>query len=114
MPARKPPEARFKPNLYVVARFLDALAEPERAPTRSQLQAAAGVNYDIFRTYLDFFERKGYARVREDGTVVATAEGRRVRAELRAWIAAFLEAEAPPDRDPPRAQSALGTALDET
>lgn len=93
MPAPKPPDAPFKPNLYVVARFLDALSASPTTLTRGQLQAAAGVNYDIFRAYLAFFEQKGYARVREDGTVVPTESGRRVRAELRAWIARFLVGE---------------------
>ncbi len=94
MPAPKPPDAPFLPNLYVVARFLDALARPGPEWTRSRLQAAVGVNYDVLRRYVDFLERKGYATVepREAGDVVrVTPEGRRVRAELLAWIAAFLD-----------------------
>lgn len=83
----------FLPNLYVVARFLDHLAA--RAHTRSSLQAAAGVNYDVFRRYLDFLERKGYAETapNPDGgspSVRLTPEGHKVRAELLAWIAQFL------------------------
>lgn len=92
MPARRDPEEPFRPNLYVVARFLDALHEAPR--TRSQLQAAVGVNYDILRRYVEVLEVRGLLRVDEDGTLRATAEGRRVRAELRAWIERFL---GPPD-----------------
>lgn len=90
MPASRPPDAPFRPNLYVVARFLDALARPEGPPTRSHLQAAVGVNYDVFRRYLGFLEAKGYARAEGDH-VRLSAAGRRVRAELLGWIAAFLE-----------------------
>lgn len=79
----------MKPNLYVVARFLDALARPDARLTKSQLQAAVGVNYDIFRRYLALLESKGHVRV--DDVVALTAEGRRVREELRQWIARFLD-----------------------
>lgn len=94
MPARKPPDAAFAPNLYVVARFLDALAEPDATWTRSALQAAVGVNYDVFRRYVEFLAAKGYLAVRGEGrgaeTLVLTAEGRAVREELRGLIARFL------------------------
>lgn len=89
-----------RPNLYVVARFLDALHEGPR--TRSDLQSAAGVNYDILRRYLAFLETRGYAVARVDGTVALTVAGARVRSELRAWIERFL---APPDANVPRAAS---------
>jgi len=78
----------WRPNLYVVARFLDALHEGPR--TRSELQAAVGVNYDIFRRYLAFLESRGFAAPRPDGLVVLTPSGLRVRSELRAWIERFL------------------------
>jgi len=65
-----------------VARFLDALAEGPR--TRSQLQRAVGVNYDIFTRYLDLLQERGHV---ESGDEVAlTASGLRLRAELRAWL----------------------------
>ena len=102
MPAPKAPGEPFRPNLYVVARFLDALVEGPR--TRAELQAAAGVNYDIFRRYLDLLAERDHLRVHADGTVAMTVAGRRVRAELRAWIEAFL---APPrEASGPRARNA--------
>jgi predicted transcriptional regulator len=94
MPAKKPPDAPFAPNLYVVARFLDALAQPDATWTRSALQAAVGVNYDVFRRYADFLVAKGYAVARGEGrgaeTLALTAQGRAVRGELRGFIARFL------------------------
>lgn len=96
MPPPRPPNSPFRPNLYVVARFLDALAAGAR--TRADLQAAAGVNYDIFRRYLDLLAARGYVVAHPDGTVALTVDGRRVRGDLRRWIEAFL---APPRPDDP-------------
>lgn len=112
MPAAKPPDAPFRPNLYVVARFLDALARPdEPAPTRSALQAAVGVNYDVFRRYLDLLARKRYVTVHEgprgQDSVKLTAEGRRVRGELISWLAVFLET-LPGSEEPLPARDARG------
>ncbi|HEX2021262.1 MAG TPA: hypothetical protein VHH36_01000 [Candidatus Thermoplasmatota archaeon] len=97
MPARKEADAPFQPNLYVVARFLDVLAAPDRTWTRSQLQLAVGVNYDIFRRYLDFLGARGYLVVDDAGAVRLTADGRRVRGELLAWIGRFLGAGGAPE-----------------
>jgi predicted transcriptional regulator len=94
LPAPRPPDAPFRPNLYVVARFLDCLARPDTELTRSQLQAAVGVNYDVFRRYLAFLSEKGYVTVVAKGeapeVVLLTVAGRRVREELLGWIRRFL------------------------
>lgn len=79
----------------MVARFLDALARPGPAPSRTQLQLAVGVNYDILRRYVEFLERKGYATLgpNEPGkveTVRLTPAGLAVRTELAQWMARFL------------------------
>lgn len=92
--------ADWRPNLYVVARFLDALHDGPRS--RSELQAAAGVNYDIFRRYLAFLEGRGFVSVRPDGEVGLSPAGARVRAELRAWIERFLAPADPPERSAAR------------
>lgn len=102
MPAPRGADAEFRPNLYVVARFLDALARPDEALSRAQLQAATGVNYDVFRRYLDFLEEKGYAFVTPAGHVRLTPAGRRVREELRGWIARFLGGVEEPGRGEPQ------------
>lgn len=72
-----------RPDLHLVARFLDALSEAPRS--RSQLQRAAGVNYDIFTRYLALLMEKGYL-VEEEKTVRLTDEGRRLRGDLGAWL----------------------------
>lgn len=94
MPAAKPPQAPFRPNLYLVARFLDALARPPQAYSKTQLQLAVGVNYDIFRRYVAFLAAKGYLVVTSDAsgaeTLRTTPEGAALRRELAAWIVRFL------------------------
>jgi predicted transcriptional regulator len=75
----------------VIARFLDVLAQPDRTFSRNQLQVATGVNYDVFRRYVEFLESKGYIATREGAIIVLTADGRRVREELIASIARFLD-----------------------
>lgn len=114
MPARKPPDASFQPNLYLVARFLDALARPDAALNRAQLQAAVGVNYDILRRYLAFLERKGLVVVRagkERGgdSIRLTQDGRALRGELRGWIARLL-GEAPFGQANPMSSSTTTSA----
>lgn len=48
-----------RPNIYVVARFLDALHR-DRKYTRNQLQMAVRLNYDLYRSYLSFMQQQGY------------------------------------------------------
>lgn len=42
---------------------MDRLAQPGKAWTRATLQATTGVNYDIFRRYLEFLEARGFVEV---------------------------------------------------
>lgn len=85
--AIKPPA---RPDLYVVARFLDRLAATSDPFTHARLQAAVRLNYDLYRSYLSLLVTRGYVRVEtgKEGTerVAATAEGRAAHARLVAWI----------------------------
>lgn len=82
----------WRPDLYVVLRFLDRLARPDSEMTRTQLQAAVGVNWDVFRRYLDLLVARGLVTVgQEDPPVVRlTAEGREMRRRLQEWLARLL------------------------
>lgn len=57
--------------------------------TRSQLQRAVRLNYDLFRKYLDVLLERGLVAL--DGgkkeAFVITAKGQKVRAELVSWLA---------------------------
>jgi predicted transcriptional regulator len=91
LPARKDPGTPFQANLYVVGRFLDRLAEPGRAWTKASLQPACGVNYDIFRRYLELLEGKGYVVVSKTA-VKLTKDGFAMRAQLQGLLSEFLSA----------------------
>lgn len=83
----RPPE---RPDLYVVARFLDRLhAAPEGFP-RTRLQAAVRLNYDLYRRYLGLLTHKRWAQVAPDKEGVErvhlTPEGRAAHARLVGWL----------------------------
>lgn len=85
-PGVEPPA---RPDLYVLARFLDRLAEPGATWTRSSLQPAVRLNYDLYRRYLAFLEEKAWIAWREgerSPEVMLTAEGREARRRLVAWL----------------------------
>lgn len=80
----------FKPNLYVVARFLDRLAQ--QAWTKSALQRACGVNYDIFRRYLELLQAKGFVAVKAN-RITMTPAGADMRMQLRTLLTEFIAGE---------------------
>jgi predicted transcriptional regulator len=84
------PDAPFRPDLYVVARFLDRLDDPGVVWTRSSLQTGVRLNYDQFRRYLDFLQRRGWVAIgKADGRsprITLTASGRDAWTRLLAWI----------------------------
>lgn len=88
MTERVPPPER--PDLYVVARFLDRLVEAPEGIPRAKLQAAVRLNYDLYRSYLSLMIDRGLARVDvdKDGAtrVSATDAGRAAHARLVGWI----------------------------
>lgn len=86
-----------KPDPYVLARFLDALyheaGTPEVVRSKSSLQRACRVNYDLFRRYLAFCEKQGFVDVRTgEGAdeVRLTETGRAAHGRLVGWIRDLL------------------------
>lgn len=92
--ARDPKEPLEKPDLYVVARFLDRLVEAPAGYTRSRLQVAVRVNYDLFRAYLGWLEAQGYVDIRPDASgrdaIHATPAAHEAHARLVSWIKEVL------------------------
>ncbi len=84
MAAPDPPPPR-KPDLYVVARFLDRLGETPAGVPRTRLQAAVRLNYDLYRSYLTLLVEKRYVTVNED-RIQLTQEGRHAKDRLVGWI----------------------------
>lgn len=82
-----------KPDLYVVARFLDKLGEAGAPYPRSQLQMAVRLNYDLYRKYLAFLEAKGFVALQGEGRathVALTPRGLEARRQLVQWIRGVL------------------------
>lgn len=72
-----------------MARFLDRLAEPDRAFTRAQLQLAVRLNWDLFRRYLAHLEARGLVAVEKmeaRDVVRLTQAGRDARRRLLEWL----------------------------
>jgi predicted transcriptional regulator len=94
VPARLP----RKPDLYVVARVLDRLAQPGVRLTRSKLQLAVRLNYDLFRWYLAFLEEQGFVESREEEgreVVRLTEAGHAADRQLGEWIRRLLRESLP-------------------
>ncbi|MEA3190201.1 MAG: hypothetical protein QOD77_783 [Thermoplasmata archaeon] len=75
--------ARF--DLHVVARLLGALARPGTTWSRSRLQAATRLNYDLFRRYLAMAIEKGWA-IEDESGIRVTPAGEKAWTDLGAWL----------------------------
>lgn len=79
-----------RPDLYVVARILDALWHRPEPELRTRLQVAANVNYDIFARYLEWMRGRGLVALEEgaDGhaRVALTADGREAYRKVVQWV----------------------------
>jgi predicted transcriptional regulator len=65
-----------RPDLYVVARFLEALwIKGGGEMRRPELQMAVNVNYNLFTRYLDFLKDRALVSEAEPGVVKITAKG---------------------------------------
>jgi len=61
----------WRPDIYVVSRFLEALWLRGQGPRRTALQMAVGLNSDVFTRYLSWLEGKGLVTVREEGATTS-------------------------------------------
>lgn len=78
-----------RPDLYVLARFLDILYENGRPMKKTNLQMRTGLNYVRFTQYFEWMTSHGFMRKQEeDGTEVysLSPEGLNAYHRLVAWI----------------------------
>jgi predicted transcriptional regulator len=70
----------WRPDLYVVARFLEHLWRAEAPMGKTRLQVAANVNFDVFSRYLEWMRAKGLIAIEAatDGREAATDGRERV------------------------------------
>lgn len=67
-----------------MARFLERLWRDPRPHRKTDLQLAVRLNYNVYKKYLDWMERKGLIVV--DETVSITPKGLETYKTLVAWI----------------------------
>lgn len=86
--------AGWRPDLYVVARYLEALYRTERTYSRRQLQNAVRLNHDLHAKYLAFLVERGLAALVVDGkgaeTVRITPAGREACHRFVGWVREML------------------------
>lgn len=77
-----------RPDLHVLVRFLDRMVAEPASWSRSRLQRAVGLNYDLFRKYLGILVQRGLIEevAGPDGGFRITSEGIRVHGELARWL----------------------------
>lgn len=79
-----------RPDLYVVARFLERLWRDPRPHGRTDLQMAVRLNYGVFRKYLDWMLSKELVALQVDGSgaerIVITPKGLETYHRLVGWI----------------------------
>jgi len=89
-----------RPDLFVVARFLERLWREGEPMLKTRLQVAANVNYDVFSRYLTWLLDRGLVALTSspDGheRVSITEKGRRAYRQLVEWIGEFVRRR-PPD-----------------
>ncbi len=54
----QPTEKEIKPDLYVVARFLEKLIASGGQRRKTELQMAVGLNFNVYTKYLEWLESK--------------------------------------------------------
>lgn len=84
------PEKEVKPDLYVVARFMEKLIMSGGQRRKTELQMAVGLNFNVYTKYLEWLENKGLIRMVEADerlkTVSLTPKGMETYKTLVKWI----------------------------
>ncbi len=88
MPAAHDSERR--PDLYVVAKFLEKLLVKGGSRRKTELQMAVGLNFDVYTKYLEWLETKGLIDTRQEDErlkyVSITQKGLETYKTLVTWI----------------------------
>jgi predicted transcriptional regulator len=78
-----------KPDLYVIARFLEILYKSERSMKKTNIQTRLGLNYPRFIEYLGWFQARGLVQINSDEegeTVTLSEKGLESYHRLVDWI----------------------------
>lgn len=89
-----------RPDLFVIARFLERLWREGEPMLKTRLQVAANVNYDVFAKYLAWLQSRALVALQNhpDGheRVAITEKGKRAYRQLVEWLNEFVHGR-PPD-----------------
>lgn len=84
------PDKETKPDLYVVARFLEKLIAGGGQRRKTELQMAVGLNFNVYTKYLEWLESKNLIHVTEEDErskyVALTSKGIETYKTLVTWI----------------------------
>jgi predicted transcriptional regulator len=84
------PDKDAKPDLYVVARFLEKLIAGGGQRRKTELQMAVGLNFNVYTKYLEWLEGKDFIHVTEEDErskyVSLTPKGIETYKTLVKWI----------------------------
>jgi predicted transcriptional regulator len=78
-----------RPDLYIVARFLERLWLDGKDHSRASLQAAVGLNYNLFTWYMEWLQSKELVNITshsEKDTVVITRKGLEAYHGFVVWV----------------------------
>ncbi len=78
-----------KPDLYVVARIIEALKQKKRI-NKTALATSTGLAYDRLVKYLQWMSDKGFLEIDGEGLVSLTNEGDKAYDELVQWIMKYV------------------------
>jgi len=78
-------EQNSKPDLYVVARIIEAIKEKNKL-NKTALATSTGLAYDRLVRYLSWMAEKGFIKIDNEGLVHLTNEGVQAYDELVRWI----------------------------
>jgi predicted transcriptional regulator len=83
-------ETMKRPDLYVVARFLERLRTPNKEWKKPELQIAVGLNYNVYTKYLNWLKQKGLIILQDvdDGhqAIKITQKGVDAYNTMASWI----------------------------
>ena len=83
-------DAEIRPDLYVVARFLEKLLAKGGARRKTELQMAVGLNFNVYTKYLAWLESKDLIRIQEKDErlkyISITPKGLETYKTLVGWI----------------------------
>ena len=82
-------EQSSKPDLYVIARIIEALKDSKRY-NKTTLATVTGLSYDRLVRYLTWMSQRNFVFVDQEGLVHLTDEGKKAYDELVQWILKYV------------------------